>query len=786
MQTFVLISFLLLTAFFNSASAVKRFIFRQDDIEDWYHNTVQASMINWFIDNGVGVSVGMISNNFNGADPIMYDALKRCVSVGMDKCAIWNHGMDAAFRYGEATTLAEVQARVEGCDTKIKTFFPGYKPFLMAPHQNSWGPFLIQALQNLDYKIVSASTGAYSGMAWDLTVNPMQMPQQATTGDFSSTVNDFVGVPVSKTVADCEAAAARGEVCVIMTHPHEFANGAYSLTTLAQLVQSLKAAGFTSTNFYTVMNEQLALNSVPTVLPTVVPTQAPVPTRAPTTAAPTNSNAPTVKIISTNGQCGVGFGNTFCGDATAPCCSQYGWCGALTDHCGTGCQSAYGLCAGQTYSPSTQPVAATVAPSTAIPTKQPVASASPTNQPVVPTNQPIASTASPTNQPVVPTTQPIVSTTAPTNQPIASTAAPTKQLVAATLLPTMQPVATSVPTKSPIAVKISTDGQCGVDFGNTVCGDATAPCCSQYGWCGALTDHCGTGCQSAYGLCAGQTYSPSTQPVTATVAPSIAAPTNQPVASTPTSTVSPTQAPVAVQATQLQYTAIIRVKSSTTFQYQWLNVLETIKIIEKDQNLIDLQYSGNTQVLSSAEFDVSIKMTFGLNSNSNAQSVYDTTANLLTRAITKRTFNTYYHNLGTDKKTTFTRVTYQTDTTSLQINDNNSADNSNSKHGLFSFSMSGANISMLTGVCVFIVLCLTVIGYFVYRRCYVGSSGERKRVDTITSYGSNEEMLSPSERFVELELKNHYAVPQSDNNQFVEDACLHRHGLKLPQELENV
>jgi hypothetical protein len=753
-------------------------------------------MINWFIDNNVGISVGIISDSFTGQDPIIYNALKRCVAVGMDKCTIWNHGTDAVFHYGEAASVQEAQQKVQACDTKIKTVFPGYQPFLMVPHQNSWGPYLLQALKNLGYKVISASTGAYSGMVWDLTLNPMQMPQQATTGDFSSTINDFVGVPVSKTVADCEAAAAKGEVCVIMTHPHEFANGAYSLTTLAQLVQALKTAGFTSTNFYTVMNEQLTLNSVPTVMPTVVPTQAPVPTRSPTTAVPTNSNAPTAKIISTDGRCGVGFGNTFCGDATAPCCSQYGWCGALTDHCATGCQSVYGLCAGQSYSPSSQPVAATVAPSTAGPTKQPVVLT------IAPTNQPVVSTAAPTNQPVV-------LTIAPTNQPIATT-----------VLPTMQPVATSsVPTQSPVAVKISTDGRCGVDFGNTFCGDATFPCCSQYGWCGALSDHCGTGCQSPYGLCAGQTYSPSTQPVAATVAPSTAVPTKQPVVSSAaptnqpgvstsvptnepvsgatvaptdqpitvsTSTESPSQAPVTMQASQLQYTATIRVKSSTTYQYQWLNVLETIRIVEKDQNLIDLQYSGNTQVVSTAEFDVSIKMTFGLNSNNNAQSVYDTTANLLTRAISKRTFNSNYHNLGTDKKTTFTRVTYQTDTTLVQINDNNSADNSNSKHGLLSFSMSGANISILTGICVFIVLCLTAIGYFVYRRCYIGSSGQRKRVNTVTSYGSNEEMLSPSERFVELELKGHYVIPQSDNNQFVEDACLHRHGLKLPQELENV
>jgi hypothetical protein len=564
-------------------------------------------MINWFIDNNVGVSVGMISNSFNGVDPIMYDVLKRCVAVGMDKCAIWNHGMDAAFRYGEATTLEEVQARVEGCDTKIKQFFPGYKPFLMAPHQNSWGPFLIQALKNLDYKIVSAAEAAYSGMQWNLTMNPMQMPQQATTGDFSATINDFVGVPVSKTVADCEAAAARGEVCVIMTHPHEFANGAYNLTTLAKLVQTLQDHGFTSTNFYNVMNEQMG----------IIP---------------------------------------------------------------------------------------------------------------------------PTNQPVL------------------------------------------TPTQAPFTITVSTNGRCGVDFQHTSCGNQQFPCCSKFGWCGNnATVHCGTGCQSPYGLCGHETYAPRASP---TAAPSITpttSPTRQPTTSVPTVTpsLSPTASPI-------QYTAIIHVVSSSDNQYQWTNVLETIGNVEKDQNLIDLQYSGNTEVLaSSSEFDISVKMTFGLGSSGNQQTKYDTTATLLSRAISQNAFDDSYHNLGTDKKTTFTSVTFQGD--GSFVHQINSAGSSPSKQGLFSFPMSSANIGILVAICVSIVLVFLVVGYLGYRRWYATSQDEeRKRANTISTSGSNEEMLSPSERFVELELKSHYSVPKSDNNQFVEDTLVYRHGLNLPNQLENV
>ncbi|KAF8536058.1 hypothetical protein BDD12DRAFT_852537 [Trichophaea hybrida] len=48
----------------------------------------------------------------------------------------------------------------------------------------------------------------------------------------------------------------------------------------------------------------------------------------------------------------------------------------------------------------------------------------------------------------------------------------------------------------------SIDGKCGaVNKGQTCSGSSVNKCCSQYGWCGDTVDHCGTGCQSAYGTC---------------------------------------------------------------------------------------------------------------------------------------------------------------------------------------------------------------------------------------------------------------------------------------------
>ena len=47
------------------------------------------------------------------------------------------------------------------------------------------------------------------------------------------------------------------------------------------------------------------------------------------------------------------------------------------------------------------------------------------------------------------------------------------------------------------APKVSTNGRCGKKLG--VC--PSGECCSQYGYCGTTSKHCGAGCQSEFGKC---------------------------------------------------------------------------------------------------------------------------------------------------------------------------------------------------------------------------------------------------------------------------------------------
>jgi hypothetical protein len=478
--------FLLLGVLFSlGESDAKRFIFRQDDVEDYYHNTVQKSMVDWFIDHNVGVTVGIIAGYVGGQDTVIMDMLHRCIQQSPDKCGVFNHGWDAAYHYGsDPNSVSEAYTHLKQADDQIKVLLPGYQVELFVPHENDWGPYVLQAVKQLGYFGISASTEDYSGMTWDLTKDPMQLPQQATTGDYVN--NGFVKVPIATTVAACNAAATRGEVCVIMTHPHEFANGQYTLTMLNDLVSALYAAGFTSTNFHTVIYEAKGIPS-PVVTPVASPVASPVGPSVSPTRFPTNSPviAPSASpvvpgAVSTDGRCGEGFAGTVC--PTSGCCSQYGWCGTTAAHCGTGCQTGYGLCTG---SPVAAPVASPTKSPTLVPTRTPTK---------IPTTAPVGtSTQSPA---AVPTRTPTKSpTTAPVGTPTKSpTAVPTRT---PTKSPTTAPGVT--PTKSPNSPTVNSGGQCGFNNNGNSC--ATGLCCSQYGYCGTAASYCGAGCQKGYGAC---------------------------------------------------------------------------------------------------------------------------------------------------------------------------------------------------------------------------------------------------------------------------------------------
>ncbi|KAH6894715.1 hypothetical protein B0T10DRAFT_258913 [Thelonectria olida] len=181
-------------------------------------------------------------------------------------------------------------------------------------------------------------------------------------------------------------------------------------------------------------------------------------TTSKTTTSTTSTTVSASQPASTNGRCGSSYGGQTCKyePLGETCCSPAGWCGSTTDHCGTGCQSQYGTCGTSSSSSSVK-----VSSSSSVK----VSSSSSVK---------VSSSSS-------------VKVSSSSSVKVSSSSTST----------TKKPTSTST-----ASVPISTNGRCGINFGGTSCiKEPGATCCSQAGWCGSSTAHCGTGCQSGYGTC---------------------------------------------------------------------------------------------------------------------------------------------------------------------------------------------------------------------------------------------------------------------------------------------
>eukprot|EP00833_Pecoramyces_ruminatium_P002194 jgi/Orpsp1_1/1176226/evm.model.c7180000056867.1 len=148
------------------------------------------------------------------------------------------------------------------------------------------------------------------------------------------------------------------------------------------------------------------------------------------------------------GECGPSKGKCPRGQ----CCSQYGYCGSETSHCGIGCQPAYGICSAETIKTITK----------------------------------------------ISTTTIKIKTSTKAND--IKTKTKTKSSTVAVNIKNStktSSIKSKTKTKNSTTTKISTDGTCGKTKGRC----PNNECCSQYGYCGSTPEYCSNGCQKNYGLC---------------------------------------------------------------------------------------------------------------------------------------------------------------------------------------------------------------------------------------------------------------------------------------------
>lgn len=214
------------------------------------------------------------------------------------------------------------------------------------------------------------------------------------------------------------------------------------------------------------------------------------------------------RAYSTDGTCGPNHGNTLCDPNSTvykgTCCSSYGWCGNTPAHCGTGCQSG---CTGA--APVTDPTA----PRSDARCGSAFAGA--TCDPNGPFGG-CCSSAGYCGKDAAHCTNGCQSGCVTSNGGVTTTASSKTRATSAAA--TSQEPVLGVPSTAPATGPATTDGTCGANNGNTVCGNwPQGSCCSAYGFCGSTTAHCGNGCQS--GPCTGAPATPAPGPAPAPANP---------------------------------------------------------------------------------------------------------------------------------------------------------------------------------------------------------------------------------------------------------------------------
>jgi len=218
--------------------------------------------------------------------------------------------------------------------------------------------------------------------------------------------------------------------------------------------------------------------------------------------------------VTTDGTCGVGNGNTVCGNwPNGACCSQYGYCGNDTAHCGAGCQN--GPCStspsssssSSTNGSSSSLASSTTSGSTAQPTTTD-GTCGAGNGNTVCGNWPNGACCSQYGYCGNDTAH---CGAGCQNGPCLGTSSSSSSTPVGGASSSLASSTTSASTSQPT----TTDGSCGAGNGNTVCGNwPNGACCSQYGFCGNDTAHCGAGCQN--GPCTGSSSSSSSLSLSST------------------------------------------------------------------------------------------------------------------------------------------------------------------------------------------------------------------------------------------------------------------------------
>ena len=256
-----------------SASAVpcNCVIFRLDDVQDYYLNSVQIEILQKFIDKNSNVTIGVIGN-FTGNDQFVVSKVQQGHFTGLFELAIhgWNHN-----DYSNSTLypLQKQKDDIQLTSDKMESLWGRNSTIFLMPF-NSYNNDTLNAMQSKNLKII----GSEFGQELDLNDVYIANPPSNTTDSFGiyhlpqaieyySTASN-TKTPLNTIMTIVNSTIATYGYAVVTLHPQDFSEkssptvatgviNATEITDLGILIDTIRNQGKTIKTFSAVTNVPL-------------------------------------------------------------------------------------------------------------------------------------------------------------------------------------------------------------------------------------------------------------------------------------------------------------------------------------------------------------------------------------------------------------------------------------------------------------------------------------------------------------------------------------------------
>jgi len=190
--------------------------FRLDDVQDYWLNNIQLSLMDIFSQNKIPLTVGIIANSF-GEDPKITQMVKS--KLEKNEITIANHGLDST-----PFTLFDKNKQDSMLKESSNKIFNdlGVSPKIFIPPQNRFNEDTKEVLIENGFTHLSASKLNDSEPFPLKNQQLYRFPELSTTGEYVPSQNRILGVSAEKTFEDAMIALEKYGYVIITIHPQEY------------------------------------------------------------------------------------------------------------------------------------------------------------------------------------------------------------------------------------------------------------------------------------------------------------------------------------------------------------------------------------------------------------------------------------------------------------------------------------------------------------------------------------------------------------------------------------